>query len=888
MAATARPAAPAAAAPADRRLRAVWDAVRRPGVAVVSTDVFDTLVWRQVPEPVHAFGLAGGRMLEARLLADGLSAAAFGALREQAEVRARELAPAPEITLDEVYALFPDWVFRHSAEGRRRALELELELERDLLVPDLDVLAVLLAAKDAGKRVVAVSDTYFTEPMLRGLLDQPALRELELDAVFVSGVHRVNKSGGLFDVVLRTLGVAAEEVVHLGDNEDADVRFPSALGIACAPFERLPDALRGVLAAEARHARPPQAGRPTVRGEGAAGVLTDLTSLRGKVAAREEGAAVPGALRPFWTTGALVHGPVLTGFAEWVQDRAQMLGVRRVHGFMREGGFLGALVDRAGEYLGTDVRAAPLWLNREVLSAAALGDVTADELRPLMVRRRTPTVERFLRSVGLAPGDLPRFATHAETSLDDGVTRENLLAAIEADAAARAKVLDHARAMRDRVVRYALRELADDARLVCVDLGWAGSAQGLLAQALRNAGVDVPVDGLYLALHEGGARRVFEGERALGYLAEYGFPGDATPLLVRSPEVLEQICMPAHGSQVGLGDDLEPVLDDALLDPRQAAEAQAARSGVLAFQREWARYQVAVPGKLGSLAGAQDLLRPILLRSVTSPTEEEVAAFGTWLHDTNQGSDEVETVVGDLPRHLDPAGLRDLPMSDLYWPFAAASRVDATWGALIDAAAAGLIPWDALSGEAETGRFSVAVSRGALVPEGEDVGGVPVRNRFGLSSLHGTLRAGAVHEVVIRPCEAPAIVRFDHLELRCWAQGRDEPVVIRLQAPADFARLGRENAFVLNPNVFIAHSTGAALYLDLTGDVAGHVFRVDVRAGFAVMGIGEVLPTPGRIRNPEEAGVRVEQLEALVSDLQSSLSWRVTRPLRAAKGRLGR
>src|SRR5918998_250610 len=195
MATTARPTAPAAAAPADRRLRAVWDAVRRPGVRVVSTDVFDTLVWRQVPEPVYAFGLAGARMLEARLLADGISVPGFGALRHEAEVRARELAPEPEITLDEVYGLFPDWVFRHSAEGRRRALEIELELERDLLVPDLDVLAVLLAAKDAGKRVVAVSDTYFTEPMLRGLLDQPALREFEFDAVFVSGVHRVNKSG---------------------------------------------------------------------------------------------------------------------------------------------------------------------------------------------------------------------------------------------------------------------------------------------------------------------------------------------------------------------------------------------------------------------------------------------------------------------------------------------------------------------------------------------------------------------------------------------------------------------------------------------------------------------------------------------------------------------
>ena len=875
----------------------MWDAVARPSVTVVTTDVFDTLVWRQVPEPVHAFPIVGTRLAEARLLADGVSPTGFGALRRQAEVRARELLAAGtgarEVTLDEVHALLPDWLFRHDPAGRARALELELETERDLLVPDLDVLAVLLAAKRAGKQVVAVSDTYFTEAMLRGLLDQPGTRELELDHVFASCAHRLGKSGGLFEIVLRTLGVAGDEVVHLGDNEEADVHFPSQLGITCTPFERVPAALRQVVDAERLHLpRHPLAPRPTVRGEGAAGVLTDLTSLRGKVAAREEGAAMPGALVPFWSYGALVHGPVLTGFAEWVQERAQALGVARVHGFMREGGFLGALVDRAGEYLGTGIRAQPLWLNREVLSAASLGEVTADELRPLMVRRRTPTVERFLASVGLTPSDLPRFATHARTTLDDGVTRENLLAALEADAAARAKISAHARFMRDRVVRYALRRLGDDPRLVTVDLGWAGSAQGLLGAALRHAGVDVPVDGLYLALHDGAARRAFEGLRAFGFLAEYGEPVDQTLLLVRSPEVLEQICMPEHGSQTGLDEHGRPVLDDARLDPVQAAEADAVRKGVQAFQREWARYQVTVPGKLGSLAGAQDQLRPILLRSVTSPTETEAAMLGSWLHDANQGSTEVEAVADPATaahlRHLDPAGLRELPMSDLYWPFGVAAKVDATWAQLIDAAASGTIPWEALSGPVETGRFSVAVSAGGLVPGSEDIGAVPVRNRFGLSSLQGTLRAGAIHELVIRPSELPAIVRFDHLELRCFAQGREEPTVVRLQAPQDFARLRRENAFVLNPNLFIVHSNAPALYLDLTGDVAGHVFRVDVRAGFAIMGIGELLPTPGRVRNPEEAGVRVEHLERVIADMETSLSWRITRPLRLAKKVLGR
>lgn len=896
MATSARPTV-AALQTADTRLRDLALAVVRPDVKVVSTDVFDTLLWRQVPSPPAAFGLVGDRLAHRGMLTPAVTAMGFASLRAQAEEHARhrldERSRRTEVTLAEVYELLGDGVLAAGARVAGAALKVELEVERDLLVPDLDVLALLEAAQEAGKAVVAVSDTYFTEDQLRWLLDQPALRGFALDRVFTSCGYRIGKSGGLFDIVLRELDVAPEQIVHLGDNEVADVEVPRGLGIACTPFEQRPAALEAVMAAEARHvSRGPVFGRSPSD----AGVAPDLTALRGKLAARAEREALPGALRPYWDHGALVHGPVLTGFAEWVQERAAELGVTRVHAFMREGAFLGPLIDRAGEYGGTEIRCAPLWLNREVLALAAVSDASEEDLRPLLERRRRPTVARLLRTLGLSFADLPRFAGHAETRLDDPTTSVNLFEAIEADESVRVKVVAHAAAARERIVRYVQRELAGDARLVCVDIGWGATAQGLLDRALAQTGLGVDVCGLYLATHAGAAQRTFQGTPTAGFLAEFGLPLEATRLLVRSPEVLEQICMPDHGSQVGLGEDLEPVLEEGERDPVQAAQAATVRDGVLAFQREWARYRLATPGKVAALSGAAELLRPLLVRAVAAPTAEEVAAFAGWLHDENQGSDATEAMVNPalepMLRHLDPAGLRDLPMHDLYWPFAAAARIDPTWPALIDLAAAGELPWDALSGEADTGPFTVRVGRGAMVDtDDQQVGGRIVRNRFGLSAVHGTLRGGSIEELVIRPSDVPAVVRLDHLELRCHVQGRAEPEVIVLRDPQDFTRLQRVNAFWLNPNLFVAHGTAAELRLGLD-DVVGHVFRVDVQVAFATLAIGELLPTPGRVRSVEEAGTRVEELEALVehhsrtiANMDSSLSWKLTKPLRSLKSR---
>jgi hypothetical protein len=311
------------------------------------------------------------------------------------------------------------------------------------------------------------------------------------------------------------------------------------------------------------------------------------------------------------------------------------------------------------------------------------------------------------------------------------------------------------------------------------------------------------------------------------------------------------------------------------------------QKGVEAFQREWARYTLTLPGKLPSLSGSQDLLRPLLLRQLVAPTETEAALLGSWRHDENQGSGRTHEIadveLANRLRYLAPDQLRRLPMSELYWPIGLAARTDASYAELFAAASAGELGWEALAAPVETGPFVVRVAQGVDVDPDCEIEILPTRTRFGLSALTGTLVAPAIQELAFLPATRPCVMRLDFLTVVCHVQGVAEPVVVRLESPGDFARLRRMNCFVVNPNVFVVHGDAPELRLDLRDDIPGTIFRVDVQCGFAVLGISQLLPTPGRLRSVEEAGVLVERLEHHLAELKGSISWRITRPLRALK-----
>ncbi len=813
----------------DARLAPAFDALATGRVRVLSVDVFDTLLFRRVAEPVDAFELIGARLRERGALSPDTTPAVFAHVRRAAERRARarrqDAGEGVEIALGDIYAELPDSLFAHLLPATELA-ELECAVEGELLVADLDAAELVRAAQDRGVQLVAISDTYFSERQLRLFIARGPLASVRFDRIFASSQHATGKATGLFTVVLEQLGCAPEDMLHVGDNLEADVLPARRLGIETVHFERRPPALQRILERERLHL---PSGGP------AEGDDHGLTALRGKVLHRVEGARQPAGLRPLWDFGAASLGPAFTGFAEWVHEQAALAGASKAFCLMREGELMAQLVNRARAAETSGVEAEPLWLSRQVVARASIVEGTVDELQAFFRRREMPTVRELCRSLGLSLEDLPAFAAQADRRIDDHALGDEVADAIVFDPDLRAKVVAGSHALRRRLLRYIEQcRPAGESRLVLVDLGWGGTIQATVEQLLVESGVDCHTVGLYLITHHVALDRALDGLELHGYLGSFGVPEESVRAIARSPEILEQVCMPDHGSQIDLTEELQPVLVDADEPALQSVERAAVQQGILAFQREWGRYGTPLTSD-----GVRARMLAMATRAVVAPTPDEAALFAAWLHDENFGSPRVDKVTaGPAVKalgHLDPKELVRVPMTELYWPYGLASLHDENLARSVAAASGGLLPWEAFSSELETGPFEVEHDLGWGFDEGAKSSARPRRNRRGLSYVRATVRGEYVQRIRLKPASRPCVVRVDWIRVRCRVHQSADAVSIELEDPRDFGGLAVSGAHWIGPKLLLVSGERPRLTLDLRRLVEGRVYLAVVEVGFAAL-----------------------------------------------------
>ncbi len=836
---TARSAPPAAT---DARLRDAVEAVTGGQVSVLSIDCFDTLLWRKVPEPINAFSVLGERLRAEGLLAPDIDGGAFALLRVRAEARAREARAGDgfgvEVTLRDICSRIPRTVLRIDLDELVRQ---EVELERSLLVPDLDVVELARLANERGVRVVCVSDTYFSVAHLRSFLSGPPTGSLDIARVFASSSYGVGKGGGLWRQVIEEMGVKPGDILHLGDNHAADVAAAGRNGVRGMYFERRPDGLARVIHRENAHAELPLSPYHGDYG---------LTALRSKVLSRVEHEEQPPELAPFWAFGAASLGPVLTGFADWVQERGAEAGVSKAFCMMREGRLLAELVNAASPSVSSPVQAEPIWLSRQVCARASIVDGTPEELSELFERRRMPSVAEFCSTLGVDPAELPGFEAMADARLHQPGLPEQLTEQIVLNPDLRARIVSQSAVLRSRIVRYleGVCPPGED-RLVLVDLGWGATIQTLVDRLLAQAGSELTTTGLYLITTDRAAERMIDGTDARGFLANAGRPTRPVDALMRSPEILEQICMPDHGSQIGLDENLKPVLEQAEHLPMQAVQRRAAQKGIAAFQREWLRYRATVPHALVSMQeGNQDRLRSILVRAITAPTADEAALFAGWLHDENFGSAGLDPLVSSTSakaaRYLEPRVLMETPTTDMYWPFGMAALYDDHLAKAVEAVSTGLVPWDGFSSPLETGPVEIYCDRGWGFRREGMVTAKSRRNRAGLSYASGIVGGDIVRRVRIDLAKAPCVVRIDWIRLRCHRRDSDEPVDLDFDEPSQVESLEMRGMRAVGPRSFVVKGTDPNVVIHVQKLAGAELHRVEVECGFAVL----PLPASGLTR----------------------------------------
>ncbi len=209
-------------------------------IRLLSLDIFDTTVWRTFPAPTDLFFALGARLIERGLLFPSTSAASFAMERREAEQAARlRRISDREVTLSEIYQAFPSGLLR-AGNSTADLIRAELELERQSTFHDPAIVELIDYAASKGIPTAFVSDTYFEEDHLRAILPRPGSPHLVVN----SCRYRKPKALGLHAEVLRQTGWKASQILHIGDNRQADFEAPRELGMAAIWRPRMPEHFR--------------------------------------------------------------------------------------------------------------------------------------------------------------------------------------------------------------------------------------------------------------------------------------------------------------------------------------------------------------------------------------------------------------------------------------------------------------------------------------------------------------------------------------------------------------------------------------------------------------------------------------------------------------------
>ncbi len=753
------------AALTDRRLQPILDAIAAKAIKVLSVDVFDTLIWRKVPEPKDMYWLLGQTFKAQNALAHHVSAAQFAELRGSAERKARAIKEKAtgtrEITLADIYSLLPATIFTRGVDTTTLC-KIEVGIECGLMVADREVGALMATARDAGVTVNLVSDTYFTADELKSFITAAFGGTAPVyDRLVISNEESKPKWRDLFDQLLGEWGVAPSDVLHIGDNFDADVQPCRRLGMQNVYYDKWTFSPR-----VQQHEFPKDevARRALLGHQGDYG----LTGLRSRLYHRVPMVVLPD-FALHWRYGACVLGPVFAAFAHWMVQECKANAYPKVFGMMREGRFLNRLVDRAADHAGVALETEELWLSRRAVMRAAVYPDDLSRLAAFISYAPGLDTDEILGQCGLSRSDLADMpGAGAAFDLTDGDDLMRLCGFIEKNEAIKAKVCAVSRQARRNLLKALSKQidLNGNTPFVVMDLGYAATIQVVLERILRREGHTVPLVGLYLALNDGALENMLaglnDGVDLRGYLAHDGFEPKAARILTAMPYVLEHACMCREGSLLEFNDAGEPVLMDNLRDEKQLTQMELMQDGVMACLD-------AIDKELGPIfAGsvmADDHLRrqieSIIVTSTLYPAREEIAAVGQWRHEAKY---DVKDLRQFMDMAIDPAELEHKGMPVLntltgqqaYWPSAALTLISPFMAEFYAGGFFEAYKASHLSTGPLLGNFAICPDRGDGFDDALQ-GATPLNiNAFGASEI----------DVTIKPLGGPS---FKRLRFR-WPQ----------------------------------------------------------------------------------------------------------------------
>ncbi|WP_180141729.1 HAD family hydrolase [Sphingomonas sp. R-74633] len=585
------------------------------GIEVLSLDCFDTLIWRNTHAPTDIFAdiefLGGG--VEPRMWAES-----------HARKRAHLRTGAREVGLTDIYR---EMMGNADDAEIEAAIGRELAIEADHAFAFAPTVALMREAKRRGLKLIIVSDMYLTEPQLRAHIAGAAGEDVLalVDHVFVSNAHGEGKRDGLFPIVLKTLGVAADKILHVGDNRAADYDAAHEHGLHAVHLLQFDSDAASRLRMEAATALmlDPQSGitRPVAQPH------------RAQIAMRSSD-------DPAYMLGHDIVGPGLETFAHWLKnelDEASAKAGRPVRPlFVMRDGYLPYKVFEA---LYPEMDAKTVEISRFVALRASIKDEKFLDHYLEEWTERLP-VRSLARQLMLFTHEYAKFDKGGDDYEAHKLHRQAFVKWIRKDRDIQRKIFTRRDAFLKKIIAHlAAAGVEQGDAIMLVDIGYNGTVQNLLTPMLAEA-MNVSVSGRYIFLRE----KRQSGLDKRGMIDVRNFDYRTLHALSRSIVVLEQLCNIEQGSTIDFDADGTPVREK--IDAKAASNASRGKvqAAALDFVAAAGNSRVRAP-RADDLASRCRAAAASFARLFFLPSAGEVGVFESFDFDYNMGSAASVTLV---------------------------------------------------------------------------------------------------------------------------------------------------------------------------------------------------------------------------------------------------
>lgn len=490
--------------------------------AVISFDFFDTLFVRPLANPEDAFDILG-QQFSMPDFRDRRRAAQSEAFRRM------HATGRKEITLADIYACFTKTEISNS-----ELMDAEYALELTLIEPNPEMFGLFSALIAAGKRVVITSDMYFSADFFVEALRSHGFAHVQL---FISADCNATKrdTGELFDIMATRLGLKTGDILHIGDNQLADVTRPREKGLMAFHY---------------------QAGHRQIVKK-----TKSLTTSIGYGLLGTSARDLPS--DSYTELGFIYGGSANLGFFEWIRERARLDSIDQVLFFSRDGYSLERIAKRQ---VNSEFPDCCYFLgSRTAYTLAAINTDNFSKFLPFFLSGSDGlTPSELLERIGVQP---PSLKIMADLKLG---------AEVRVNAALHKRLTDFLYAYRREILKVCqnnrrslyqyLKQMGvkEGSRVALVDVGWNGTTQEAFELAVRPL-MNLEIFGYYFCLADTPDRFQREATQKMSAMVSTATTSAAIVASIYTNRVaVEQFFSAPHNSVIGLrlgSPGIEPVMD---------------------------------------------------------------------------------------------------------------------------------------------------------------------------------------------------------------------------------------------------------------------------------------------------------------------------------------